>query len=85
MIVDRNRMINNCRRFLFAVFKKGLGLSPADYIANVRIGYAKDLLKKTEMNNMQLAQFCGFTTDKTFVRTFKKITGITPKKYRESL
>lgn len=76
---------NVSRQTVFAVFKKGLGLSPADYIANVRIGYAKDLLKKTEMNNMQLAQFCGFTTDKTFVRTFKKITGITPKKYRESL
>lgn len=73
------------RQTVFAVFKKGLGLSAADYIAKVRIECAKELLKKTEMNNMQLAQFCGFTTDKTFVRTFKKITGITPKKYKESL
>ena len=70
---------------VFSLFKKNLGLSPTDYIANVRIECAKSLLKKTEMNNMQLAQFCGFMTDKTFVRTFKKITGITPKRYKESL
>lgn len=73
------------RQTVFSLFKKNLGLSPVDYIANVRIECAKALLKKTDMNNMQLAQFCGFTTDKTFVRTFKKITGITPKKYKESL
>lgn len=71
------------RQSIFNLFKQSLNISPSDYIANVRIEKAKQLLCNSRLSNVQIANAVGFTNDATFVRTFKKSEGITPKQYRE--
>jgi len=49
---------------------------------NLRINYAKNLLKNDTMSVFMVGAECGFKCDRSFERVFKKITGLTPKQYR---
>ena len=60
----------------------------AEYINNLRIEHAKQLLKEDKdaiLTNFAIALDCGYSTESTFYVNFKKITGMTPKQYKESI
>ncbi len=57
-----------------------------DYLNSLRVGEAINLLlstSKKEMNIIEIAFEAGFNNKATFNNAFKKITGMTPKEYRE--
>jgi AraC-like DNA-binding protein/ligand-binding sensor protein len=54
------------------------------YLNNVRIKQAKKLLKTTENSILEIAESTGFEAQCYFSRTFKRIEGVTPSKYRKS-
>ena len=60
-------------------------MSPASYIANVRINAAKTLLGTTDRRISDIASDVGFFDHSHFIRTFKRIVGATPAKYRRNL
>lgn len=65
-------------------FKEKIGKSLSVYLNELRIGFACKLLMK---GNMQVSQVCyetGFNNLSNFNRTFKQITGLTPREYREN-
>ena len=68
--------------YISNIFKKQTGKSLLDYIKYVRIEAAKKLLKEKDDTIEVIAQECGFSNSKTFTRTFKAITGLTPGKYK---
>ncbi|MDO4337119.1 MAG: AraC family transcriptional regulator [Eubacteriales bacterium] len=70
--------------YLSARFKKEVGLSLTEYVNQKRILYAQSLLATTNLPLKSVAQQCGIPDIYYFSRLFKKITGITPKKYREA-
>lgn len=55
-----------------------------DYIAGVRIQKAQEKLKNSSLTIEVIAQKSGFVSSASFIRTFKKVTGMTPGAYRES-
>ena len=57
-------------------------LTPSDYIATVRINAAKTLLKTTSKRISDIAAETGFFDHSHFIRSFKRLTGVTPAKYR---
>ena len=64
-----------CRRKLCASF--------AEYVAQVRIRHAESLLRQASGYTVtQVAQMVGFNDYRYFCTTFKKLVGITPKKYQ---
>ncbi|SFA77135.1 Two-component response regulator, YesN/AraC family, consists of REC and AraC-type DNA-binding domains [Cohnella sp. OV330] len=71
--------------YMSALFKKQYGFNLTDYMIELRISEAKRLLADPGMTVLQIAQRVGYSTDIGFIRTFKKIEGITPGKYREML
>jgi YesN/AraC family two-component response regulator len=78
--------IANLSKYHFCrLFKKHMGLSPMEYVNMRRIIKAKDLFSREDYNNTEISLTIGFNDYGTFLRNFKKITGLTPKKYRESL
>ncbi len=67
--------------YLRKLFLTQLGTTPRQYILNVRIQKAKQLLTSSNCNIAELAEECGFTNVYHFCRTFKKRTGMTPTQY----
>lgn len=63
-------------------FKNGMGMSPSDYLASIRMEKAKELLKETSKKIMDISYAVGYEDDHVFMRRFKKYTGKTPGQYR---
>lgn len=63
-------------------FKKKYGLSPKQYIMNLRITKAKELLSDGMCAVGRVAELCGFSSTYHFSRSFKAITGRVPSDYR---
>jgi two-component system, response regulator YesN len=69
--------------YLSQVFKRELGTTFTNYIKNLRISYAKDLLAKTNEPISQICTKVGFDQYFYFSKLFKKETNLTPTQYRE--
>lgn len=69
--------------YLARLFKEKYQTTITDYIINARIHHAKMELRSTEHSIQKIAENNGFANSQTFIRTFKKIEGITPGAYRD--
>ena len=54
----------------------------AGYVTRRRIAYAKYLLRTTGRNIAEIATECGFFDQSHFTRTFGRLEGLSPLKYR---
>ena len=63
-------------------FKRKSGIGFSDYVTQVRIGKAKELLTETSMSISAISQATGFDVPSSFNRSFKKNTGVSPGEYR---
>lgn len=70
-------------KYLFQFMKEQTGQTFANYLLYIRIERAKELLRNTNYSNEQIAYMIGFVSVNTFYRNFSKITGVTPKIYKE--
>ncbi|MBQ6248141.1 MAG: helix-turn-helix transcriptional regulator, partial [Kiritimatiellae bacterium] len=59
--------------------------TPSDYIASVRVNAAKTLLANTDKRISDIAAETGFFDHAHMIRTFRRLTGLTPAKYRRRL
>lgn len=69
--------------YLSVLFKQEVGISVTEYIQQVRIDEAKNLLSYTDTPISVIGSWLNFTDQSYFTKIFKKHVGITPKKYRE--
>lgn len=72
------------RKTLDRIIKSVSGLSSKDMVDDLRMEKAKLLLKNTNKNMNYIIDTCGFGSEKTFYRLFRKDTGLTPKDFREN-
>ena len=49
----------------------------------MRMEKAKSLLKREELRIYEVARMVGYEDERYFQKTFKKITGVTPKEYQK--
>jgi two-component system response regulator YesN len=71
--------------YLCQLFKKETGQTINDYYNAYKIEKAKQLLTDRTIKLLEVASATGYNDVKYFTRTFKRITGITPSEYRESI
>ena len=64
------------------VFKKVTGLSPNQYLIDLRLGKARDLLLSTNLSINEIADQTGFDSIYYFSKLFKKKHGVSPKTFR---
>ena len=62
-------------------FKSVTGVGLNEYINIIRIGASEKLLLSGNLPITQVAMECGFNDSNYFAAVFKKLKGITPKKY----
>ena len=70
--------------YISKYFKEHTGDGLAKYIIYKRIEKAKELMVDTNDSITKIADKTGFYSANVFIRTFKKVVGITPGKYREN-
>lgn len=72
-------------RFYFSrLFRKETGRSPNEYLADIRINAAKEMLTERIHSITEISELCGFTNTSHFTRFFREKTGQTPAAFRSS-
>ena len=69
--------------YLSDLFKKQTGKKFLEYLHGVRNKKAKEYLITTDMQISEIAEKVGYLSDNTFIKTFKKLNGITPGEFRK--
>ena len=77
--------LNVSSSYLSSLFRKETGHTLTDYITRRRVRHAMHLLKNTRLQVQTVAQHCGILDVQYFSKIFKRITGMAPKEYRDSL
>ena len=67
------------------LFKKEFGITPLEYINELRIEYAKSLIAGGHGFIGETAYASGFSSYKYFAYVFKKKTGCTPGEYKKRM
>ena len=76
---------NISKGYLATIFKQETGKTISEFVRERRIKHAKRLLATTQLQIQTIASQCGIMDLQYFSKIFKKITGKTPKEYRETV
>ncbi|TBL71606.1 helix-turn-helix domain-containing protein [Paenibacillus thalictri] len=71
--------------YLSRLFKEEFGEKFIDYVTNMRIERAKELLAETNLSIQEIASQVGYSLPVSFIRVFKKHVGTTPGDYRKGI
>ena len=63
-------------------FKKEVGITPIEYLIEIRINQAKILLRRKTIPVTEIAMRCGFGSNAHFSSCFQSRVGISPSEYR---
>ncbi len=75
--------VHLCPEHLLRIFKKQEGVTILQYINDLKLVKARQMLSETDMQIKEIATKLGFTSAGYFSRFFKSKLGITPNEYRE--
>lgn len=73
---------NFSKEYFSAIFKSSVNSGFNEYLTQMRITKAIDLLLDTHQSIMDISHQCGFNDSNYFTTVFKRTTGFTPKKFR---
>lgn len=68
--------------YLSQLFKKKTGDTYVNFITNIRIEKAKELLTNTELKVYEISQKVGYADAKYFSKVFEKLVGVKPSEYK---
>lgn len=69
--------------YLSKIFKEEMETNFNSYLNSIRIEKSKILLRSEQLSIIEISELVGFFDQSYFNKVFKKLTGLTPKKYRE--
>jgi YesN/AraC family two-component response regulator len=86
---DRDLTLEECASrlhynafYLSSVFKKETNMTFSEYLANYRFQVGKKWLVETDMPIKSIAEKLTYTNAQNFIRSFRKLEGMTPGQYR---
>ena len=74
-------MIETNQTYLSNVVNRYFGCHLKELVNTYRVEYAKELLRSGKCPPEELPQRCGFLSRSAFYAAFKKVTGVSPKRY----
>lgn len=86
ILIDRiARLINRSNNYAISLFREVIGLSPIQYVHQLRIREACRLLTESDLSVTEIAGYLGYYDHPYFFRMFKKYTALSPSEYRHAL
>ncbi len=71
--------------WLSTKFKEEVGIGVSDYINNIRINQAKNIMERDDCMIYEISEKVGFTSSQYFSKIFKENVGLTPNQYRRNM
>ncbi len=68
---------------LSKLFHKTMGITFKEYVTNLRMNYASELLLNTQMEVAEISGEAGFGTRQNFTKEFKQFYSCSPSEYRQ--
>ncbi|MDF2722709.1 MAG: hypothetical protein K0Q59_2384 [Paenibacillus sp.] len=75
------QLVDRSPNYVTTIFREVTGQTPIDYLHQVRIASARELILNTHMTIGQIAEQMGFCDQSYFNRVYKKITGYPPSSH----
>jgi AraC family transcriptional regulator len=72
------------RSHFLKMFRTSTGMTPHQYVLKRRIDHARSLLKRREMSIIDVAAYCGFSSQAHLTQVFRQHVGVTPAGYRRN-
>jgi AraC family transcriptional regulator len=66
-------------------FKAATGLPPHQYVIQSRVARARELLRDPTLTIVEVAIMLGFSSQSHLTQHFRRLTGITPARFRRDL
>ena len=82
---DLCKVVPATHQHICRIFKEALGMRPMEYVNQVRIAQAKNLLLYSDFPIKEVGRKCGFPNANYFNKVFKRQEHITPLEYRNSV
>ncbi|MCR5667092.1 MAG: response regulator [Eubacterium sp.] len=82
-LADTAEAVALSKSYLSDIFKKEIGITFLNYVTNLRIEKAKELLSDSTMKMYEISDAVGFQDYTYFSQIFKKKTGMTLSEYRK--
>lgn len=76
------RQAHTSKRTLSRRFADAHGTSPLDWVTNLRVRQAKDMLETTDRSVEEIADYCGFGSAPTLRHHFRARVALSPNAYR---
>ncbi len=67
-----------------ADFKKAFGLAPFEYLVEIRMQHALELLQKRDLSIQRVADASGYKSFGSFIKAFKRKYGVTPGQIKKT-
>ncbi|MEV5025479.1 helix-turn-helix domain-containing protein [Paenibacillus sp. LPE1-1-1.1] len=75
--------INYHPHYVSRVFRQETGINFGEYLSQYRIDMAKKWLKESDMKVVEISERLQYNNSANFIRSFRKMVGMTPGQYRE--
>lgn len=69
--------------YLNRLFQKQIGMTPKEYITQLRLNRAKELLRQTDQSVLEICESIGFVNPSYFIRLFRRFENVSPGEYRK--
>ena len=84
-IRDVAELLGISQYYFCRLFRESTGISPYRYVIQQRVSKAKTLIESDKMSLSDITFECGFSSQSQMTHHFRKLTGTTPKVYRDRL
>ncbi|MDJ0570770.1 MAG: AraC family transcriptional regulator [Pleurocapsa sp. MO_192.B19] len=82
-LTELANLVNMSQYYFCRLFGESTGIAPYQYVIQQRVAKAKGLIKHSTMPLADISFECGFSSQSQMTQHFRKLTGMTPKKYRD--
>jgi RpiB/LacA/LacB family sugar-phosphate isomerase len=82
-VAEMAQVVGMSQYYFSKLFKMSTGTTPHQYVMRQRVERAQELLREGNTALVEIATHVGFETQSHFTSVFRRLVGITPKKFRE--